>query len=233
MRTLLREEILELVGQADEEPFRPMDIDHVQAEINFRPTCRFRFHAKLHRKIAKDGASQEIKKIFMDEIGLGTLMKLRSQAKKWKIKLKATRKKPPKPSALKKPRTRPATRRASLALQTPFVEPKTNITNVESQVMPLDHFHSLGKQITTAVDDVAKRRASKERSASINAVKNSNAVHVAIEDDDDDDADVERSTIVRNEEGSEEPHSTHPELWNIDGTEMDLNQQYKTGGQMW
>ena len=45
--------------------------------------------------------------------------------------------------------------------------------------------------------------------------------------------DIDRSEIIRNANGSEEPHSDDPELWNIDGTEMDLNQKYKMGGQMW
>ena len=31
----------------------------------------------------------------------------------------------------------------------------------------------------------------------------------------------------------EEPHSAVPELWAIDGTEMDLAGTYKLGGQMW
>ena len=31
----------------------------------------------------------------------------------------------------------------------------------------------------------------------------------------------------------EEPHSAAPELWAIDGTEMDLAGTYKLGGQMW
>ena len=39
--------------------------------------------------------------------------------------------------------------------------------------------------------------------------------------------------IERNAGGSEEPHSGDPELWNIDGTEMDMNAKYKVGGQMW
>lgn len=30
-----------------------------------------------------------------------------------------------------------------------------------------------------------------------------------------------------------QPHSLKPELWNIDGTEMDLNAKYKIGGQLW
>ena len=33
--------------------------------------------------------------------------------------------------------------------------------------------------------------------------------------------------IARNAKGSEEPHSDDPELWNIDGTEMDLEAKYK------
>ena len=33
---------------------------------------------------------------------------------------------------------------------------------------------------------------------------------------------IDRSDIVRNFNGSEEPHSRRPELWNIDGTELDL-----------
>ena len=39
--------------------------------------------------------------------------------------------------------------------------------------------------------------------------------------------------IGRNAGGGEELHSDDPELWNIDGTEMDLNAKYKVGGQMW
>eukprot|EP01048_Picozoa_sp_COSAG05_P018132 COSAG05_NODE_2597_length_2860_cov_2.626222_3_plen_220_part_00 len=37
---------------------------------------------------------------------------------------------------------------------------------------------------------------------------------------------VDRSEIERNAEGEEEAHSASPELWNIDGTEMDLNAKY-------
>ena len=44
---------------------------------------------------------------------------------------------------------------------------------------------------------------------------------------------IDRSTVVRNAEGCEEPHSDDPELWNIDGTEVDLRAKYKAGGQMW
>ena len=39
--------------------------------------------------------------------------------------------------------------------------------------------------------------------------------------------------IERNAGGSEEPHSADPELWNIGGTEVDLNAKYKVGKQMW
>ena len=34
-------------------------------------------------------------------------------------------------------------------------------------------------------------------------------------------------------QGSEEPHSDEPELWNIDGTDVDLNAKYEVGGQLW
>eukprot|EP01049_Picozoa_sp_SAG25_P008155 SAG25_NODE_715_length_5772_cov_3.218579_4_plen_386_part_00 len=44
---------------------------------------------------------------------------------------------------------------------------------------------------------------------------------------------VDRSAIVRNRLGEEEPHSDSPELWNIDGTEVDILAKYKVGGQMW
>ena len=44
---------------------------------------------------------------------------------------------------------------------------------------------------------------------------------------------IDRSMVVRNAEGCEEPHSDEPELWNIDGTEVDLRAKYKAGGQMW
>ena len=43
------------------------------------------------------------------------------------------------------------------------------------------------------------------------------------------DAGLDRSGIERNANGSEEPHSEDPELWNIDGTEMDLSAKYKMG----
>ena len=44
---------------------------------------------------------------------------------------------------------------------------------------------------------------------------------------------VDRTAIERNAKGSEEPNSPDPELWNIDGTEVDFLAKYKTGGQMW
>jgi WD40 repeat protein len=44
---------------------------------------------------------------------------------------------------------------------------------------------------------------------------------------------VDRSNIKRNAHGSEEPHSDDPELWNIDGTEVDYFAIYKSGGQLW
>ena len=40
---------------------------------------------------------------------------------------------------------------------------------------------------------------------------------------------IDRSTIHANAEGSIEPHSGVPELWNIDGTEVDLEQHYTLG----
>ena len=46
-------------------------------------------------------------------------------------------------------------------------------------------------------------------------------------------AEANADEIERNAGGSEEPHSDDPELWNIDGTEMDMNAKYKVGGQMW
>lgn len=44
---------------------------------------------------------------------------------------------------------------------------------------------------------------------------------------------VNREGIERNLNGSEEPSSADPELWNIDGTEVDYLVKYKLGGQMW
>ena len=44
---------------------------------------------------------------------------------------------------------------------------------------------------------------------------------------------LRRTGVEQNIGGSEEPHSDDPELWNIDGTEIDFNAKYKLGGQMW
>lgn len=44
---------------------------------------------------------------------------------------------------------------------------------------------------------------------------------------------VDRSEIERNKNGSEEPSSADPELWNIDNCEVDILVKYKMGGQMW
>ena len=49
-------------------------------------------------------------------------------------------------------------------------------------------------------------------------------VHFAAADD------VDRRGIERNAEGCEEPHSEHPELWNVDGTEVDLSEGHKYDG---
>jgi hypothetical protein len=46
------------------------------------------------------------------------------------------------------------------------------------------------------------------------------AHEVALRGDPDEEG-VDRSNITRNKNGSEEPNSEKPELWNIDGTEMD------------
>ena len=46
---------------------------------------------------------------------------------------------------------------------------------------------------------------------------------------------IDRSNIERNARGCEEPHSSHPELWNFDGTEVDLakGHTYVFGKQLW
>ena len=44
---------------------------------------------------------------------------------------------------------------------------------------------------------------------------------------------VDRTMIVRNRNGREEPSSSDPELWNVDGTEVDFDQKYKFGSQLW
>ena len=45
--------------------------------------------------------------------------------------------------------------------------------------------------------------------------------------------DIDRSGIERNANGSEEPSSADPELWNVDGTEVDYLVKYKMGMQLW
>lgn len=49
----------------------------------------------------------------------------------------------------------------------------------------------------------------------------------------DGDSAVDRSGIERNANGCEEPSSADPELWNVDGCEIDYLVKYKIGGQMW
>lgn len=44
---------------------------------------------------------------------------------------------------------------------------------------------------------------------------------------------MDRSEIERNKNGSEEPSSADPELWNVDNCEVDMLVKYKMGGQMW
>ena len=44
---------------------------------------------------------------------------------------------------------------------------------------------------------------------------------------------VDRAGIERNANGSEEPSSSAPELWNVDDCEVDILVKYKMGGQMW
>lgn len=44
---------------------------------------------------------------------------------------------------------------------------------------------------------------------------------------------VNRESIIRNKGGREEVSSDEPELWNVDGTEVDFDGQYKFGGQLW
>ncbi len=46
------------------------------------------------------------------------------------------------------------------------------------------------------------------------------------------DEDVDPTTL-RNYAGDEEPHSAAPDLYNIDGTVIDLCAKYKAGGQLW
>ena len=44
---------------------------------------------------------------------------------------------------------------------------------------------------------------------------------------------LDRRGITRNKYGDESPHSLDPELWNIDGTEVDLLGTYRQGTQLW
>ena len=48
-------------------------------------------------------------------------------------------------------------------------------------------------------------------------------------------SEIDRTGIERNANGEEEPHSADPELWNFDGTEVDLSDghKYKMGKQLW
>jgi hypothetical protein len=52
-------------------------------------------------------------------------------------------------------------------------------------------------------------------------------------DDDEEEDKGPPPEISRNKDGSEEPHSAKPNLYNIDGTEVDMNGKYKVGGQLW
>jgi len=108
---LLKFEILTMQTPEDQDEFRVTPLDG-ETVIEFEDADKFRFHSTLVRKIARDRASQEIKKMFLDEIGFGTLMKLRLQAKRWKARLLT---KKAKQMVKKKPRVRPATRRTSTA----------------------------------------------------------------------------------------------------------------------
>ena len=47
------------------------------------------------------------------------------------------------------------------------------------------------------------------------------------------DLEVDRSAIEKNSNGSDEPSSENPELWNIDGCEVDMLVKYKMGGNLW
>ena len=44
---------------------------------------------------------------------------------------------------------------------------------------------------------------------------------------------IDRSSIGKNANGSVEPSSADPELWNIDGCEVDMLVKYKMGGNLW
>ena len=58
-------------------------------------------------------------------------------------------------------------------------------------------------------------------------------VAAPVETSDTSDDNIDRSEIERNKNGSEEPSSADPELWNIDNCEVDILVKYKMGGQMW
>jgi hypothetical protein len=44
---------------------------------------------------------------------------------------------------------------------------------------------------------------------------------------------IDRSGIEKNASGCDEPSSADPELWNIDGCEVDMLVKYKMGGNLW
>jgi hypothetical protein len=44
----------------DGPPLRLFDMENVKKELTFEPDCCFRFHSELTRKLARDGASQEV-----------------------------------------------------------------------------------------------------------------------------------------------------------------------------
>jgi hypothetical protein len=44
---------------------------------------------------------------------------------------------------------------------------------------------------------------------------------------------IDRSNILHNKHGSDEPNSSNPELWNIENTEIDRFAKYETGSHQW
>jgi len=82
-----------------------------------------------------------------------------------------------------------------------------------------------GSPAAAAEDEVASGAAGPEVNVTGPGDKTSSVV----------DEEVDRSEIERNANGSEEPHSADPELWNFDGTEVDLadGHKYKMGKQLW
>ena len=48
-----------------------------------------------------------------------------------------------------------------------------------------------------------------------------------------DEDEVVDPTTLRNYAGDEEPHSAKPDLYDVDGTVIDLCTKYKAGGQLW